>query len=437
MIPLSSFHLIDFMQNSIILRVFLLGAFAIIGIIAMQTYWVISTWNINQEEFDQKVNLALYDVAKDLAKLNNSELPARDVIKRKTTNYYIVNIANEFDGQDLEHFLHKEFQKRALQIDFEYAVFDCTTNEMLYGNYCSYDLNEKKDLKLGHLPKDTEFTYYFGIKFPTRSGYLFDRMQLSVIFSVILFVTILFFVYSMLVILRQKRLSEMQKDFINNMTHEFKTPISTVRIAADVFLNTPAVQADKRLFQYAGIIKDQNQRLNDQVEKMLQLTRIEKRRLDLKKEVLNLEDTLCEIIGGAGVQVEKRNGKIEYECKAKDLEILADRLHLVNVLHNLLDNAVKYCTQTPHIKIVLEQSGKFARLSIADNGIGISKEHLKHVFDKFYRVPTGNVHNVKGFGLGLYYVWSVCKAHRWKIELDSELGKGTTIGLLIPVYKKG
>lgn len=422
------------MQNNIILRVFLLGAFAIIGIIAMQTYWVISTWNINQEEFDQKVNLALYDVAKDLAQLNNSELPARDVIKRKTTNYYIVNIANEFDGQDLEHFLHKEFQKRALQIDFEYAVFDCTNNEMLYGNYCSYDPNERKDIKLGHLPKDTEFTYYFGIKFPTRSGYLFDKMQLSAIFTVILFVTILFFAYSMLVILRQKRLSEMQKDFINNMTHEFKTPISTVRIAADVFLNTPVVQADKRLFQYAGIIKDQNQRLNDQVEKMLQLTRIEKRRLDLKKEVLNLEETLCEIIGGAGVQVEKQKGRIEYECKANDLEVLADRLHLVNVLHNLLDNAVKYCTQAPHLKIVLEQSGKFARLSITDNGIGIAKEHLKHIFDKFYRVPTGNVHNVKGFGLGLYYVWSVCKAHRWKIELESEPGKGTTISLLIPIY---
>ena len=424
------------MQNSIILRVFLLGAFAIIGIIAMQTYWVISTWNINEEEFDKKVRLALYNVAKSLADLNNGELPARDVIKQKTSNYYIVNIANEFDAPDLEHYLHIQFQELMLNLDFEYAVYDCTTNEMLYGNYCSYSPDEKKDIKIGHLPKDTEFTYYFGVRFPTRPSYLFDKMQLSVIFSVILFVTILFFVYSMLVILRQKRLSEMQKDFINNMTHEFKTPISTVRIAADVFLNAPVVKADNRLFQYAGIIRDQNQRLDDQVEKMLQLTRIEKRRLDLKKEVLNLEETLCEIIGGAGVQVEKQKGRIEYECKAKGIEILADRLHLVNVLHNLLDNAVKYCTQAPHIKIVLEQSGKFARLSIADNGIGISKEHLKHVFDKFYRVPTGNVHNVKGFGLGLYYVWFVCKAHRWKIELDSEPGKGTTIGLLIPVYKR-
>ncbi len=424
------------MQNSIILRVFLLGAFAIIGIIAMQTYWVISTWNINEEEFDKKVRLALYNVAKSLADLNNGELPARDVIKQKTSNYYIVNIANEFDAPDLEHYLHIQFQELMLNLDFEYAVYDCTTNEMLYGNYCSYSPDEKKDIKIGHLPKDTEFTYYFGVRFPTRPSYLFDKMQLSVIFSVILFVTILFFVYYMLVILRQKRLSEMQKDFINNMTHEFKTPISTVRIAADVFLNAPVVKADNRLFQYAGIIRDQNQRLDDQVEKMLQLTRIEKRRLDLKKEVLNLEETLCEIIGGAGVQVEKQKGRIEYECKAKGIEILADRLHLVNVLHNLLDNAVKYCTQAPHIKIVLEQSGKFARLSIADNGIGISKEHLKHVFDKFYRVPTGNVHNVKGFGLGLYYVWFVCKAHRWKIELDSEPGKGTTIGLLIPVYKR-
>ncbi len=422
------------MQNNIILRVILLGAIAIIGIIAMQSYWVISTWNINEQEFNQKVNLALYNVAKDLAKLNNSELPARDVIKQKTTNYYIVNIANEFDALDLEHFLQKEFQERVLHIDFEYAVFDCTTNEMVYGNYCSYVPDEKKDSKLSHWTKDQEFTYYFGVKFPTRSSYLFDKMQLSVIFSVVLLVTILFFAYSMLVILRQKRLSEMQKDFINNMTHEFKTPISTVRIAADVFLNAPAVLADKRLLQYAGIIKDQNQRLNDQVEKMLQLTRIEKRRFELKKEVLSLEDTIQEIVGGAGVQVEKRNGRIDFECLAKGVTIQADRLHFVNVLHNLLDNAVKYCTTEPNIKIRLERSGKFVRLSITDNGIGIAREHLRRVFDKFYRVPTGNVHNVKGFGLGLYYVRTVCHAHHWKIELESEPGKGTTIHLLFPEY---
>ena len=127
------------MQNSIILRVFLLGAFAIMGIIAMQTYWVISTWNINEEEFDKKVRLALYNVAKSLADLNNGELPARDVIKQKTSNYYIVNIANEFNAPDLEHYLHIQFQERMLNIDFEYAVYDCTTNEMLYGNYCSYN----------------------------------------------------------------------------------------------------------------------------------------------------------------------------------------------------------------------------------------------------------------------------------------------------------
>jgi len=420
------------MQNNTILRVFLLGAFAIIGIIAIQSYWVLSTWNINEEEFNKKVNLALYNVAKSLADMNNGTLPARDVIKQRTSNYYIVNIANEFDAQDLEYFLQKEFQARVLHIDFEYAVFDCSNNEMLYGNYCSYSPDEKKDVKLGHFPKDAEFTYYFGVKFPTRSSYLFGKMQLSVILSLILLVTIFFFAYSMLIILRQKRLSEMQKDFINNMTHEFKTPISTVRIAADVFLNAPAVQANKRLLQYAGIIKDQNQRLNDQVEKMLQLTRIEKRHIELKKEALNLDEILTEIVGGASVQVEKRKGKIVYECKAKGAEVMADRLHLVNIVHNLLDNAVKYCNTAPQIKIVLERSGKFVELRISDNGIGISKEYLKRVFDKFYRVPTGNIHNVKGFGLGLYYVRSVSQAHRWKIHLESEQGKGTTVRLLMP-----
>ncbi|MCO6476359.1 MAG: HAMP domain-containing histidine kinase [Phaeodactylibacter sp.] len=421
------------MKNSTILRVMILGAIAIIGIIGVQAYWVVSTWNINEEEFDQKINLALYEVACSLAELNNGELPPRNIVNRRTSNYYVVNIDSEIDASNLEYFLQKEFERLALYVDFEYAVYDCVTNRMVYGNYCSYSPETKKNLELGNLPKDDKFTYYFSVKFPTRSSYLFGQMQLSIFFSSILLVVVLFFAYSMFVILRQKRLSELQKDFINNMTHEFKTPISTIKIAADVFLSNSAVQEDQRLFRYASIVREQNQRLNNQVEKVLQLAKIERGNFELKWERIPLKETLQSIIESTAVKVEKQGGELKSRIDiGEEVAVMADRLHLTNILHNLLDNAVKYCKDVPKLTLRARARDGEVRITIADEGIGIPREHLNKVFNKFYRIPTGNVHKVKGFGLGLYYVKSICDAHGWRIRLDSQEGKGTCIYLSVP-----
>ena len=420
------------MKNSTILRVMILGAIAIIGIIGVQAYWVVSTWNINEEEFDKKINLALYEVACSLVALNNGELPARNIVNRRTSNYYVVNIESEIDANSLEYFLQKEFERLALYVDFEYAVYDCTTNEMVYGNYCSYSPGAQKDLELGNLPKDDKFTYYFSVKFPTRSSFLFGQMQLSIFFSFILLVVILFFAYSMFVILRQKRLSELQKDFINNMTHEFKTPISTIKIAADVFLKHSAVREDERLSRYANIIKEQNQRLNNQVEKVLQLAKIERGNFELKRERIPLQEVLQSIMNSTAVNAEKQGGMLKSRIDIGSACITADRLHLTNILHNLLDNGLKYCKDVPRLTLRARVRNGEVWITIADEGIGISKEHLNKVFNKFYRIPTGNVHKVKGFGLGLYYVKSICDAHGWRIRLDSEEGKGTCVHLVMP-----
>lgn len=423
------------MKNRTITQVVILGTIAIAGIIAMQSYWVVSTWNINEEEFNQKVNLALYNVASALADMNGTTLPTRNIVKQRTTNYYVVNTAYEIDTKSLEYFLQRELEALALNIDFEYAVFDCHTNEMVYGNYCSYSPDGIRDVQLGILPKYDEFTYYFGVKFPTRSGYLFSKMQLSIVLSIILLITVLFFGYSMFVILRQKRLSEMQKDFINNMTHEFKTPISTIKISADVFLNEPQIQQDKRLARYAGIIKEQNQRLNSQVENVLQLARIERGNFELKPERFALHEVLRDIANSAQVKIEKLGGQFCTQFAPENICVKADRLHFSNVMHNLLDNAMKYCKEKPDVRLQTERLGNQVRISIADRGIGISKEQQGKVFDKFYRVPTGNVHNVKGFGLGLFYVRTICRKHGWKLHLQSTEGEGTTVQIDVPIIK--
>ena len=404
---------------------------AIMGIIAMQTYWVTSTWNINEEEFDQKVHLVLLNVAKKLVKLKGSTLPL-DIVKRQSSNYYIVNLEIEIDANELEYYLHSQFQEIGMNANYEYGIHDCSSNEMVYGKYIKFS-EEKKDVKLGELPKYEEFTYYFGVKFPDRSGFLLDKIQLAVFLSVILFVTVLFFLYSMYVILRQRRLSEMQKDFINNMTHEFKTPISTIKISSDVFLKNPTIQKDKRLMRYAQIIKEQNQRLNNQVEKVLQLAKIEQNSFELNKEYINLHQLLLSVLESARVNSDFSNDNIKENFNAFNTTVFADKLHLSNILHSLLDNAIKYCKEKPIISITTNDlnRGRQVELIIEDQGIGINKEYLPKIFKKFYRVPTGNIHNVKGFGLGLYYVKSVCDAHDWKINIDSEEGEGTTIKIIL------
>jgi two-component system phosphate regulon sensor histidine kinase PhoR len=422
------------MKNSIIIRVVFFGAFAIMGIIAIQVYLLKNTWDAAEKEFNENVTIALMNVAKEFEKLGGT-LPAYDLVKQVSSNYFVVDINNVIDANNLEYFLRREFERVGIRSDFEYGIYNCDTRKMAYGKYISYNESEKGEAlhPKEQLPVYDKFLYYFGVRFPNRTTQVLSAMRLSIVFSVILLFTILFFLYSMFIILRQKRLSEMQKDFINNMTHEFKTPISTIKVSSEVFMNAPEVTANKRLKQYAQIIRDQNDRLNEQVEKVLQLARIEKNTFSLQLEKLDMADVLRTVLEGTRIQIEKSGGTLIAAVPDTKVCVQADRLHLTNILHSLLDNAMKYCKDSPKMKVTLkEEAGNKARLVIEDEGIGIEPQHLKKIFEKFYRVPTGNVHNVKGFGLGLFYVKNVCRSHGWKIHIDSEPGKGTTVEVLFP-----
>jgi two-component system phosphate regulon sensor histidine kinase PhoR len=264
---------------------------------------------------------------------------------------------------------------------------------------------------------------------------ILSNMWWVVVFSVLMLTTVAFFTYSMFIILRQKQLSELQRDFINNMTHEFKTPISTINISTDVFLQNEFIKQDPRLNRYAGIIKEQVLRLNTQVEKVLQLAKIERNNIELNLEEINLQELIQNVSASMSLKVDEKQGFFTLDLQAENAIIRADRMHLTNILHNLVDNAVKYTKDKPEIAIKLYQEGKELVLTVSDNGIGIPKEHQKRVFDKFYRVPTGNVHNIKGFGLGLFYVKTMCTAHRWKLRLESEPGTGTKIEIKMPIKK--
>ena len=424
------------MQSHVIRRVILLGVIAIAGIIGMQTYWVATTWSLNETEFSQKAQLALYGVARQLAAENNADLPKRDIVRQRSSNYFIVNTESEINAQRLEYLMQQELQRLNLDIDFEYAIFNCATNEMAYGGYCYADVDLQPNALPTTdraLPPDEGLLYYFGIKFPTRIGYIWQKMQLVVFLSAILLLTVAFFAYSLVVILRQRRLAHMQKEFIDNMTHEFKTPLSTIRVAATVLARDAKVAADPRLRRYADLIHSQYERLNGQVEKVLQIASTEKGDFAIRRERVDLQTVLPPLLGSARARVEEHDGQLVAHLPERPLPLLADPLHLTNILYNLLDNAVKYGGAGPRIAVVGRVAKEHLHLAISDEGPGIAPEHQAKLFDKFFRVPTGDVHDVKGFGLGLYYVRQICRAHHWDIRIESQPGRGTTVHLRLPL----
>lgn len=423
------------MPNNLIRRLIILGGLSIIGILFIQSYWLIKTWDLKDKEFDQTVNIVLRSVAQRMATYNKTVLPKSGLVQRRSSNYYAVNINSSIDAGVLEQYLLQEMNKQSLNIDFEYAVYDCFNDELVYGNYCSTEnmkeINIKKSKKL---PKFNDLIYYFVVRFPARESFLLANKNMALILTTLSVLAIAFFLYSMWVILEQKRLSELQKDFINNMTHEFKTPISSIKIASDFLANDDYLKNDKRLSRYTQIIREQNQRLNDQVEKVLNIARLEKDSIELKKEIFNINNTLNEIINNESLKL--NTGNITFTPCSEDVFIKADKLHFVNVIANMIDNAIKYSPDEPIVDITVTNLEGQIELRISDNGIGIDKENQKKLFDKFYRVSTGNVHNVKGFGLGLYYVKNICSAHGWTIQVQSEKGEGSTFSINIPKQLK-
>jgi len=242
-----------------------------------------------------------------------------------------------------------------------------------------------------------------------------------------------FFVYTLFVILRQRRLSEIQKDFINNMTHEFKTPIATIAISADVLKSPDVIRFPERLLNYATIIQNENNRLKQHVERVLQMARLDKEDVALKKETVSIHDIIEEAVRNISLPLQAVQGKIDLHLSAEGYHVSGDRLHLTNVLFNLIDNAIKYSRTSPSIHITTRNLNDQIVIDVEDNGIGISADQQKKVFHKFYRVPTGNVHDVKGFGIGLNYVKVIAMAHKGKISLVSEPGKGSTFTVMLPV----
>lgn len=422
------------MRKPAIRIVILLGVISIIGVIAIQVYFFQISFNNEERKLNQKIQVALWDVVEQIYQLNNVRHVGKNPVYQYSSDYYVVNVNDFIDTDVLEHFLIRTFEKQNIRLDFEYAIYDCMHDEMQYGRYVNLSNKKDKPSQVG-LPKHDDFIYYFGIYFPWRKQYILGNINSVYYLSAILIFVILFLAYALIVILQQRRFSELQKDVVNNLTHEFKTPLSSIILSSEVLNDDEIVSEPDRIKKYSSIIKDQANSLLTHIEKVLGMSAIEQAG-KLEKEYVHLHEHIENLLGEIATRSQNQNVRFHYHLDSSDDKICADKFHLNNLLFNLVDNALKYGKESPVIEIFTKSENKKLQLIIKDNGVGIDKKYHKKIFKKFFRIPTGNVHNVKGFGLGLSYVQDIVKQHKWKLHIESGLELGTKFIISIPLIDK-
>lgn len=419
------------MSRNTLRIVIVLAAISIVGIAVTQIYWVSRALDIRENQFNRDVNTALRNVAGKIFEINKTPSPANNPVSQLSTNYFVVAINGAIDGKLLEYLLVTEFEKKNISADFEYGIYDCSDKCMVYGNFISSH-KDKRLASIIDLPTWKDEGYYFGVQFPFMQANLLSQMGIWGFSSAVLLIVVLFFVYTLFVILKQRRLSEVQKDFINNMTHEFRTPIATIAISSEVLKDPGISKEPERLLKYASLIQHESNRLKQQVERVLQMARLDEKKIELNKEKIDGNEILKEAIRNCSLPLLEKNGKIDLKLNAAQHFLVADKFHLSNVINNLIDNAIKYNNSNPQIILRTSNNKSIFCIEVEDNGIGISPDNHQKIFERFYRVPTGNVHDVKGFGLGLNYVKLIAEAHHGSITLESNLGKGSTFKICLP-----
>ncbi|MCW0482473.1 sensor histidine kinase [Gaoshiqia sediminis] len=349
-------------------------------------------------------------------------------------------LQDRINQQLLERALRTEFRENGIDLDFKYAVktYPHGEEKFVFGD-ADYRPENRKEYQNVLFPRDIPDPKpnYLRVYFPRRDTYLLKETGIMVIPTAILtFLLIAIFVYTILVILKQKKLSIIKNDFINNMTHELKTPISTISLASQMLHDNSITNTPKTIEHISNVILQESKRLSFQVEKVLQMAVFNEGRLKLKFKEFHFNQLVSNVVMNFELRVKNKGGKLDAELLAEKDLIKGDEIHITNVIFNLLDNAVKYSKSEPEISIKTENKNGFLLVSVKDNGIGIAKEHHDQIFERFFRVPTGNVHDVKGFGLGLSYVKKIIDSHQGKIKVESVVNKGTKFTIYFPLNTK-
>lgn len=395
----------------------------------------------------EKEKLRILDESTDVKKATTAERKKSIDYRFSTINRTVRQLVFEYATEEesikkrlnlahVEKVISTELENKNLPLEFNYAI----TNDDLDSVYIiksehfkDSDLNSK--YKVNVFPHDLkQKSSFLVLSFPDKNVHLFNSVFFlslgSLIFIIIIIITFSFTIY---IILRQKKISEIKTDFINNMTHEFKTPIATISLAADSINNPKIIGNNKQVKFYTAIIKEENKRMNVQVENILQMSLIDKKELELNVKSHDVNTLLKKAIQNIQLHISEKKGSIDSHLKAFKTDIQVDEVHFINLINNLLDNAIKYTKGAPKILITTSDVKNELQINIHDNGMGMSADKLNKIFDKFYRVQTGNIHNIKGFGLGLSYVKAVLETFNGRIEVRSEIGKGSTFTIYLPI----
>lgn len=411
-----------------------IGLVAIVGVITMQLLMLREAYNFERREMADKIHFALQDVVTKIYSDNSTEPPTEPPIKHVADDYYVVNVNDQFEAEILSYYLKNEFLKAKLDMDYEYAMYDCSGDEMVYGEYINMDGQKvtNESLKCTNcFQKRPGLVYYFAVRFPKMTRTYLTSLGLYWVYTGVLFLVLVIYVYSVLLLLKQKKYTELQKDFINNMTHEFKTPLSSILIAGNYAAKQQEIENNPKLHRYLGIIIEQSNKLNQHIERILSVAKTDSGIGKLEKQPFSLTETLELVKENAAVKFE--NATLHLATNDGGHTILADGFHIYNILYNIVENAIKYGPAQPEVTMNLAPHGKGLLLEIQDNGPGIPPEHLDFIFDRFYRVPRENKKDVQGFGIGLFYVKKICELHGWKISIrNNHDAPGITVSIEIP-----
>jgi two-component system phosphate regulon sensor histidine kinase PhoR len=382
-------------------------------------------------QFDTEVNLS--DDALDKIRKTNIKIELMNQAFSELAEGQQA-IMDRLDTAQLRRLLKTQLMEKGITEDFELGIKPGEGELIGVGQLLDSQVLLREGLQSKLFPNDIlgndNFVYVY---FPEKSSHVFRQVWLPISSSILFILVIIFcFYYAIRIILKQKALSDIKNDFINNMTHEFKTPLATVSLAVEALQDPELSNQDTFRNRYLGIIREENKRLVSQVEKVLQAAALDRNEFDLKLESIHLPAMLQACMDQFALQVENRGGKIEFLCEMKDPYLVGDVFHLTHLFNNLLDNANKYSPSNPSIRVAVKEQGPEVQITLQDQGIGMSRDAVKKIFDKFYRVPTGNVHDVKGFGLGLSYVKTMLEAHHGTIQVQSELGKGSSFTINLP-----
>ena len=422
------------MKRKVIFIIIVLTSVSLIAAMTTQLLWVRDVWQLKEDQFNNRIKIALKTVVNQLLTSENiypvDENSFDPVFYREH-----IEILSVINPLTLDSLLQEELGCMKLNKDYVYGVFRKVDSVFVMGPFQGFKQNLSQSKNWVSLTCLCESeSYLLAAYFEHQQSLVFSQMAILPIMSGLFLLILIFsFFFTISFMLRQKKVSELKTDFVNNMTHEFKTPIATISVSSEILSKGMVAKSPEKVKKYAKIIFDENTRLKNQVERVLQIAILDREEYNLKMERLDIHQIIEDVVRNFKVQVEEREGVIYINTMAEHHFLLVDKVHFTNILNNLLDNANKYSPINPKITISTKNIDGKIEISVEDNGIGIRKENLRDIVKKFHRLQTGNLHDTKGFGIGLFYVKTMVEPMGGILSIKSELNKGSTFSLLFPV----